>query len=149
MAKRTIIKIGDEILSKKSRKVEAVDQKILTLLDDMVETMKAADGVGLAAVQVGILKRIVVIEVDERIYELINPIIIEQSGEQCGHEGCLSMPGVDAEVTRPDHVVVEALDRNWKKQRYEGTGLLARAFAHEIDHLDGILLTKRASRYYD
>ena len=149
MAKRSIIKIGDEILTKKSRKVEVINQRILTLLDDMIETMKDADGVGLAAVQVGALKRIVVIEVEDQVYELINPIILEQSGEISGHEGCLSLPGVDAEVKRPEHVVVEARDRHGKKRRLEGSGLLARAFCHELDHLDGVLLTKRAIRYYD
>lgn len=149
MAKRKIVQIGDEVLTKKSKKVEVIDQRILTLLDDMKDTLDDAEGIGLAAVQVGVLKRIVVIELDHKLYELINPVIVEQEGALAGHEGCLSIPGVDAEVTRPQRVVLEALDRHGKLQRYEGRDLLARAFCHETDHLDGILLTQRATRYFD
>lgn len=149
MAIRNIIKVGDEVLTKKSKSVDVIDKKILTLLDDMVETMKDAEGIGLAAVQVGVLKRVVVIQIEDKLYELINPVIIEEEGEVAGHEGCLSLPGVDAEVKRPQRVLVEALDRNGNKQRIEGTDLLARALCHEIDHLNGILLTKRAIRYFD
>lgn len=149
MAKRKIVKIGDEILSKKSKPVDLIDQRVLTLLDDMIDTLRDAEGVGLAAVQIGVLKRVVVIELDGVVHELINPVILEQEGEVAGHEGCLSIPGVDAEVKRPQRVVVEAMDRHGKLRRIEGKDLLARALCHELDHLDGILLTQRASRYFD
>lgn len=137
-------------LKKKSRPVDEITDRIKTLLDDMVETMRRADGVGLAAPQVGVLRRIVVCEVEEgEVIELINPEIIEQSGSQTGVEGCLSLPGKQGIVTRPSYVKVRALDRNGVMREYEGTELLARCFCHEIDHLDGILYTKRAQRMVD
>lgn len=149
MAVRNIRKDGDEVLRKISKEVDKIDQKILTLLDDMAETMYKADGVGLAAPQVGILKRVVVIDVGEGLLELINPIIVETTGKQKGAEGCLSLPGVYGEVTRPLKVVVEALNRKGEKIRYEGTDLLAVASCHEIDHLDGILFKDKVEKYID
>lgn len=129
----------DEVLRKKARPVERIDDRILTLLDDMAETMYNAEGVGLAAPQVGILRRVVVIDVGEGVIELINPEIIEQEGEQVGPEGCLSIPGLSGMVKRPARVVVSALNRHGERIEIEGTDLLARALCHEIDHLDGIL----------
>lgn len=129
----------DEVLRKKARPVERMDDRILTLLDDMAETMYNAEGVGLAAPQVGILRRVVVIDVGEGIIELINPEIIEQEGEQVAIEGCLSIPGLSGMVKRPARVVVSALNRHGERIEIEGTDLLARALCHEIDHLDGIL----------
>lgn len=141
MATRIIRTSEDEILRKKCKPVKEINERITTLLDDMAETMYAANGVGLAAPQVGVLRRVVVIDVGNGLIELINPVIIEKSGEQCGNEGCLSVPGKQGVVTRPDHVRVEALDREGDKFIMEGDGLLARAFCHEIDHLDGVLYT--------
>lgn len=141
MATRIIRTSEDEILRKKCKTVKEINERITTLLDDMAETMYAANGVGLAAPQVGVLRRVVVIDVGNGLIELINPVIIEKSGEQCGNEGCLSVPGKQGVVTRPDHVRVEALDREGDKFIMEGDGLLARAFCHEIDHLDGVLYT--------
>ena len=129
----------DEVLRKKARPVERIDDRILTLLDDMAETMYNAEGVGLAAPQVGILRRVVVIDVGEGVIELINPEIIEQEGEQVAIEGCLSVPGLSGIVKRPARVVVTALNRHGERIEIEGTDLLARALCHEIDHLDGIL----------
>lgn len=139
MALRTIRKKGDEILYKKSKEVLKFDEKLAELLDDMYETMKASDGVGLAAPQVGILRRCVVIEVDEEKIELVNPVIIKAEGEQIGQEGCLSIPDVWGDVKRPEKVTVSAFDRNGKKIEQYGEGLLAVALCHEIDHLNGEL----------
>lgn len=149
MAIRNIVKGEDEILRKKSRKVDVIDKKILTLLQDMRETLVAADGVGLAAPQVAVLKRVAIIDVGEGVIELINPEIISTSGSQCGAEGCLSFPGVFGEVTRPDHVVVKAQNRFGEVVKIEGTGLLARALCHEIDHLDGVVFKDKVSKYLD
>lgn len=143
MAIRNIIKDGDPTLRKTSRVIEKIDKRIVTLLDDMIETMYDADGVGLAAPQVGILKRIAIIDVGEGIIELINPEIIENKGEQIDAEGCLSIPGVSGDVKRPQYVKVRALDRSGKTIEIEGTDLLARALCHEIDHLEGILFTDK------
>ena len=140
MAKLKIVKVGDDILRKKCRPVEQITPKTLQLLDDMAETMRAANGVGLAAPQVGILRRIVVIEVEEgNLIELINPKIIAFSGSQEDTEGCLSVPGKFETVTRPMHVTVRALNRKGETFDITGSGLLARAFCHELDHLDGKL----------
>lgn len=147
MALRQIVKDGDELLRKTSRPVEIFDKKLHVLLDDMAETMYNADGVGLAAVQVGMLRRICVIDVGEGRIELINPKIVGQSGEQEEVEGCLSVPGKYGVTKRPSHVIVEAYDRNGKKFRVKGEGLLARALCHEIDHLDGVLFTDKVIRY--
>ena len=142
MALRTIRVEGDPVLTKKSRPVEEMTPKISELITDMLDTMYDAMGVGLAAPQVGILKRIVVIDVGEGPIVLINPEILETSGEQTGDEGCLSVPGMAGQVTRPNYVKVKALDVNMEEQIYEGEGLLARAFCHEIDHLDGKMYTE-------
>lgn len=139
MAIRNIVKIGDDVLRKKCRAVEKFDEKLWTLLDDMAETMYESNGVGLAAPQVGILKRVVVIDTDDVLYELINPEIVSTEGEQTGAEGCLSIPDEQGIVTRPMKVVVEAYDRNGKKFKLTGTELLARAICHETDHLDGVM----------
>ena len=142
MALRTIRVQGDSVLTKKSRTVDKMTPRIGELITDMLDTMYDAMGVGLAAPQVGILKRIVVIDVGEGPIVLINPEILETSGEQTGDEGCLSVPGMAGQVTRPNYVKVKALDVNMNEQIYEGEGLLARAFCHEIDHLDGKMCTE-------
>ena len=142
MALRTIRVQGDSVLTKKSRTVDKMTPRIGELITDMLNTMYDAMGVGLAAPQVGILKRIVVIDVGEGPIVLINPEILETSGEQTGDEGCLSVPGMAGQVTRPNYVKVKALDINMNEQIYEGEGLLARAFCHEIDHLDGKMYTE-------
>lgn len=143
MAIRNILKDEDPTLRKRSREVEKIDQRIITLVDDMIDTMYDADGVGLAAPQVGVLKRIIVIDVGEGEIELINPVIIESTGEQIDVEGCLSIPGITGEVKRPERVKVRGLDRNGKTIEILGEELLARALCHEIDHLDGILFTDK------
>ncbi len=142
MAIRTIRTEGDPVLTKKCRPVEEMTPRILELTQDMLDTMYEEMGVGLAAPQVGILKRIVVIDVGDGPLVLINPEIVETSGEQTGDEGCLSVPGMSGQVTRPNYVKVKALDMNMEEQEYEGEGLLARAFCHELDHLDGKLYTE-------
>lgn len=139
MAIRNIRIDGDDILRKTCRPVTEMTPKIQELIDDMLETMYEADGVGLAAPQVGMLKRLVVIDVGEGPIVLINPEIIEKSGEQTGMEGCLSLPGKAGEVTRPNHVVCKALNEDMEEITVEGEELLARAICHELDHLDGIL----------
>ena len=140
MAIRNIREMGDEVLNKKCKEVTEVTPRIRDLIEDMLETMYEANGVGLAAPQVGILKRIVVIDVTgEDPYVLINPRIVEMSGEQTGSEGCLSVPGKAGIVTRPNYVKAVALDVNMKPFELEGTELLARAICHELDHLDGHL----------
>ena len=146
MAIRNIVKEGDDILTKVCRPVEKFDDKLGQMLDDMAETMKTADGVGLAATQIGVLRRAVIVDVGDGVIELINPKIIQHSGEQRDAEGCLSCPGEYGIVERPMHVVVEAQDRHGKKFTIEGEELKARAFCHEIDHLDGIIFKKRAIR---
>ena len=147
MAIRNIRIMGDPILEKVCKEVKEVTPRTQELIDDMLETMYDANGVGLAAPQVGILKRIVVIDVTgEDPIVLINPRILETSGEQTGGEGCLSLPGKSGTVTRPNYVKVRAYDRNMKPFEMEGTELLARAFCHEIDHLDGVLFVDLANR---
>lgn len=137
MAIREIRLSTDDILRKKSKDVTDINEKILTLLDDMADTMYDANGVGLAAPQIGILRRVVVIDIGEGIIELINPVILETSGEQFGEEGCLSVPGKIGDVRRPNYCKVKALNRDGKEIIIEGEQLLARALCHEIDHLDG------------
>lgn len=149
MAIRNIRKDGDEILRKKSKEVDVINEKIQMLLKDMADTLYKANGVGLAAPQVGVLKRVVVIDVGEGLLELINPVLKSQSGQQCLAEGCLSVPGIWGEVNRPTHVIVEALDSKGNKIVIEGEGLLAIALCHEIDHLDGILFKDKAIRFLD
>ena len=139
MAVRNILREGEDTLRKICRPVDKNEKRLHVLLDDMAETMYAADGVGLAAPQVGVLRRIVVIDVGEGLLELINPEIIETEGEKVGVEGCLSVPGRRCTVKRPTRVVVRAKNRKGKEIEVEGTGLLAVALCHEIDHLDGVL----------
>lgn len=140
MAKLNIIKFGDPLLRKTSREVEAITPRIITLIDDMIETMRAHEGCGLAAPQVGVLRRIAVIEVEPgTVYELINPKIVAYAGEQCEREGCLSNPGAYGYTKRPKAVTVRAMNRNGEEYELRGTDLLARAICHECDHLDGKL----------
>ncbi|EPY2273911.1 peptide deformylase [Clostridium sporogenes] len=129
----------DDILRKKSKYVDKIDKRTLQLVDDMVETMYKENGVGLAAPQVGILKKIIVIDIGEGLIKLINPEIVEQQGEEQDVEGCLSIPGIIGEVKRPYRVKVKGLNENGENIEIEGVGLVARAFCHEIDHLNGIL----------
>lgn len=137
MATRKIREIGDEVLTKQCKEVTKMTLRTKVLIQDMLDTMYEALGVGLAAPQVGVLKRIVVIDVGEGPIILVNPEILETSGEQTGEEGCLSVPGKSGQVTRPDYVKVKALNEDMEEVELEGAGLLARAFCHEIDHLDG------------
>ena len=139
MALRQIVKIGEPVLRKKSKVVKEINDRLIDLLDDMADTMYEADGVGLAAPQVGILKRVVVVDIGDGLIELINPEIIEAEGEYLDNEGCLSVPGESGDVLRPYRVKVRALNRFGETIEIEGEELLARAFCHEIDHLDGIL----------
>ncbi len=142
MAIRTIREIGDPVLEKKCKEVKEMTERTRELIDDMIETMYDAEGVGLAAPQVGILKRICVIDVGDGPIVLINPKVVETSGEQSGHEGCLSVPGKSGVVTRPNYAKVVALDENMEPFEVEGTELLARALLHETDHLDGHMYTE-------
>jgi len=146
MALRNIVKDPDARLRKVCRPVKEITPHILQLLDDMAETMVYADGVGLAAPQVGVLRRIVVIDVGDGLIELINPEIIEFSGEQTGQEGCLSCDDRRGIVTRPNKVTVRAMDRDGNVREITGEGLLARAFCHELDHLEGVLFIDKMSR---
>ena len=139
MALRQIVKIGEPVLRKKSKVVKEINDRLIDLLDDMADTMYEADGVGLAAPQVGIQKRVVVVDIGDGLIELINPEIIEAEGEYLDNEGCLSVPGESGDVLRPYRVKVRALNRFGETIEIEGEELLARAFCHEIDHLDGIL----------
>ena len=139
MAIRNVRTIGDEILTKKAKEVTEMTPRIQELIDDMLDTMYESEGVGLAAPQVGIRKRIVVIDCGEQPYVLINPVILETSGEQTGYEGCLSVPGKVGTVTRPNYAKVKALNENMEEYIIEGTELLARCLCHEIDHLEGKL----------
>ena len=149
MATRTILVQGDEMLNKKSRPVTEFNQRLHTLLDDMAETLQEANGVGLAAPQVGILRRVViVIHENDEIIELVNPVILSEEGEQTGLEGCLSVPGYYGEVTRPMRVRVRAQDRNGKEFEVEDEGMTARCFCHELAHLDGHLFTELTDKLY-
>lgn len=143
MALRTIRIQGDPVLTKNCRQITEITPKIRELVEDMLETMYEANGVGLAAPQVGILKRIVVIDIGEGPIVMINPVILEASGEQTGDEGCLSLPGKSGTVTRPNYVRAHALDLNMEEFEIEGTELLARAICHELDHLDGHMYTEK------
>lgn len=143
MAIRIIRKDDDEILRKVSKKVDVIDDRIITLLEDMRDTMYDAEGVGLAAPQVGVLRRVAVVDVGEGLIELINPVIVYESGEQIDEEGCLSLPGKNGAVKRPKKVIVRAQDRKGNTFEITGSDLLARAFCHEIDHLNGILFTDK------
>ena len=149
MALRQVRYKEDDVLYKECKEVKKFDEKLGILLDDMYDTMKKANGVGLAAPQVGILKRAVVIDIGDGRIELINPQIIETSGLQTGTEGCLSFPNVWGEVERPNYVKVKAFDRYGKEFELEGEELLARAICHECDHLDGIVFTSHVIRFVD
>ena len=151
MAKRNIltVDVDNETLRKKSREVEKIDERIITLLDDMAETMYAAGGVGLAAPQVGVLKRVVVIDIGEGLIELINPVITYKKGEQINSEGCLSVPGKAGTVSRPEKVMVRALNRHGEEINIQGTGLLAIALCHEIDHLSGTIYTDKVIAFVE
>lgn len=148
MALREIFKFGDDILRKKCREVTKFDDKLAELLDDMADTLKNADGVGLAAPQVGILRRVCIIDVRDGkgVLELINPEILEKSGSQTGNEGCLSAPGEWCEVVRPATVKVRAFDRHGNEFTFTATELKARAVCHEVDHLDGVLFIDRVEK---
>lgn len=147
MALRNIVTVGDDVLNKTCRPVTKFDEKLGQLIDDMIETMQQANGVGLAAPQVGILRRVVVVDAGEEVFELVNPEIIEVGEEtQTGLEGCLSVPGQYGIVTRPNFVVVRAQDRTGEWYEVEGEELIARAFCHELDHLDGHIYTEIAER---
>ncbi|WP_317397855.1 peptide deformylase [Anaerotruncus colihominis] len=148
MALRNILKEGDERLRKKSRPVTDFNERLWTLLDDMYETMKDG-GVGIAAPQVGVLRRAVVIDVGKGKHELVNPVIVEQSGDQCGGEGCLSIPGQYGLVHRPAQLRLKAQDRYGKPFELEAEGYFAVAVCHEVDHLDGILFIDKAERMLD
>jgi peptide deformylase len=144
MALRNIVIEGDPVLGKIAKEVKDVNDHVREIIDDMTETMRHAQGIGLAAPQIGVLRRLVVIELGDQLYELVNPRIVEQDGDQFEEEACLSVPGMAGRVHRPAWVKVEALDRNGQPVTYEGTELLARAFCHELDHLDGILYDSKA-----
>ena len=144
MAIRTVRVLGDDILTKKCREIKEVTPRIRELATDMIDTMYEANGVGLAGPQVGILKRIVVIDVGEGPMVLINPVILSSDGEQTGEEGCLSYPGKSGIVTRPNHVIAKAYDLDMNEYTIEGEGLLARCICHELDHLDGHMYVELA-----
>lgn len=148
MALREIVKFGEDILRKKCREVTKYDDKLSILLDDMVETLQSADGVGLAAPQVGLLRRVIVIDLHDGkgALEFVNPVIVDQKGNQVGNEGCLSAPGEWCQVERPMKVTVKAFDRHGKEFTITGEGLLARVLCHETDHLEGILFTDRVKQ---
>ena len=150
MATRNIVKDGDPILLKKSRTVSNFDKRLHILIDDMIQTMIDANGLGLAAPQVGVLRRvIIVLDADENVIELVNPEIIHEEGEQDGPEGCLSFPGLFGMVVRPMKVVVKAQNRYGRSFEVEGEGITARAFCHEVEHLEGKVFTERVSEYID
>ncbi len=144
MAIRNVVQVGDEVLRKKCFEVTAFDEKLAQLLDDLRDTVRKEDGAGLAAPQVGILRRVVVVDVKEGFYEFVNPVIVESKGEQTGYEGCLSVRGKRGIVKRPLVVKVEYSDRKGKRKKLTARGFFARAVCHELDHLDGILYTDRA-----
>ncbi|MEG1584984.1 MAG: peptide deformylase [Anaerovorax sp.] len=145
MALRTIVTRGDEILGKRAREIGEITAHICMTLDDMAETMREQDGVGIAAPQVGVLRRMFIVEVDDVYIELINPEIIQMDGSQTDEEGCLSVPGIVGTVERPEYVKIKGLNRHGEEVVYEGRDLLARAFSHEFDHLEGVLFVEKAT----
>ena len=150
MAVRNIVVEGEEVLRKRCKEVPEVNDRIRQILDDMVETMRDAEGVGLAAPQVGILRRMFVVETEEDgLFYVVNPEIIEVSGEKNEAEGCLSLPGMIGEVVRPTYVKMKALDRDGNPVEYEARDFLAKAFCHEFDHLEGILFKDKATNYQE
>ncbi len=149
MAKRLIVQVPDPILTKKCREVDKFDEKLWTLIDDMKDTLIEANGAGLAAPQVAVLKRLAIVDTEDGFYELINPVIKSMKGEQTGLEGCLSVKGKYGTVTRANDVTVTAQDRYGKKHTYKVSGFTARAFQHEIDHLDGVVYTSKCKDLMD
>ena len=145
MAIREVVQTGDDVLRQKCFVVETFDEKLHALLDDMKDTVKKEEGAGLAAPQIGVLKRIAVVDVEEGYYELINPVILIQKGEQTGWEGCLSVRGKQGLVSRPQKVKISYFDRNGEKHLLQAKGFFARAICHELDHLDGVLYIDKAS----
>ena len=145
MAIRNVVQIGDEVLRGKCQAVDTFDEKLWTLLDDMKDTVKAEKGAGLAAPQVGVLRRVVVVDVDEGYFEFINPVILQQKGEQTGWEGCLSVRGKSGVVSRPMKVKISFQDRKGEKYLLQAKGFFARAICHELDHLDGVLYVDKAT----
>lgn len=145
MAVYTIVEIGDEILREKAKPVKSINSNIVKLLDNLVDTMYNARGAGLAAPQIGVAKRVAVVDIGEGLYELINPEIISSSGQETDTEGCLSIPGIVGDVARAEIIKVRYLDRHGKVKNLTAKGMLARAMQHEIDHLDGILYIDRAA----
>jgi peptide deformylase len=145
MAIRNVVQVGDEVLRQKCFPVEEFDEKLFSLLDDMKETVKKEQGAGLAAPQVGVLRRVVVVDVEEGYFEFINPVILQQKGEQNGWEGCLSVRGKSGIVSRPMKVKISFFDRNGDKYLLQAKGFFARAICHELDHLDGVLYIDKAS----
>ncbi|MCL1790564.1 MAG: peptide deformylase [Peptococcaceae bacterium] len=147
MAVYRIVNVGESILREKAKPVSKITPNILKLLDNLADTLNDAKGLGLAAPQIGVSKRVAIVQMEDiGLFELINPVIVQRKGECLGVEGCLSMPGVQGEVVRSSFVRVRALDRKGAEQVYDVDGLLARAFQHEIDHLDGVLFADKASR---
>ena len=149
MARRFVVQTGEPVLREKCIEVKSFNKELWDLLDDMKETVRAENGAGLAAPQIGLNKRVVVIDVEEGFFELVNPVILSKKGEQTGPEGCLSVKGKQGTVTRPDKVKAEYRDRNGKKHKLTAEGFFARAVCHELDHLDGILYTDIATELYD
>jgi len=148
MAVYQIVEIGADVLREKAKEVKQVNSSIIKLLDNMIDTMHAAEGVGLAAPQIGVSKRVIVVQVDEELVELINPIILEKDGENCAEEGCLSIPNITGDVVRAAKVRVQGLNRQGEKLDIRADRLLARALQHEIDHLEGILFVDVAKKTY-
>ena len=146
MAIRSVVQVGDDVLRQKCFPVEEFDEKLFALLDDMKDTVKKEEGAGLAAPQIGVLKRIAVVDVEEGYYELINPVILIQKGEQTGWEGCLSVRGKQGLVSRPQKVKISYFDRNGEKHLLQAKGFFARAICHELDHLDGVLYIDKATQ---
>ena len=149
MAIRNVVQVGDEVLRKKCEEVKSFNKELWSLLDDMKQTVRAENGAGLAAPQIGVATRVVVIDVEEGFFEFVNPVIVAQKGEQRGAEGCLSVKGRQGTVTRPYKVKVEYRDRTGKKHKLTAEGFFARAVCHELDHLDGILYIDKAEELYD
>lgn len=149
MALRVIKLEGDPILRKRSRKVENIDDRILTLLEDMEETMKDADGIGLAAPQVGVLRRVVVVDIGDGILKMVNPEITENEGLAVDIEGCLSVPGLSGTVERPERIKLQYINENNEEMELEARGLLARAICHEVDHLNGVLYVDKVIEYIE
>ena len=149
MARRFVVQTGEPVLREKCIEVKSFNKELWDLLEDMKETVRAENGAGLAAPQIGLNKRVVVIDVEEGFFELVNPVILSKKGEQTGPEGCLSVKGKQGTVTRPDKVKAEYRDRYGKKHKLTAEGFFARAVCHELDHLDGILYTDIATELYD